>query len=129
GIHCIVVADEKAREIGAADLFRYDLLSKNIARDSWPQGFRDREPRGFDRAEEDVRLGAERPVQPVHDPGHVLRRPFRGVDLLARWIEVPEESERDLVVLARQKGDVQLDAYVAARGFEFRDTGTLGRDL
>jgi hypothetical protein len=52
-----------------------------------------------------------------------------GVDDLARRIEVPEEFERDLVVLARQNGDVQPGDHVAAQGFEFRKTDTFGRDL
>ena len=34
-IHCIIVADEKAREIGAATLKWYDIFSKNISRDFW----------------------------------------------------------------------------------------------
>src|SRR5215475_9121867 len=126
---CIVVADEKAREIGAALLVRDDVLSKSIPRDFWPQGFLDRKPRGIGQSEKDVRLSGERPVQPGEEPGHVIRRPFRGVDHVARSIEVLEESERDREDFARQNGDLQPDAYVAAHGFEFRNTDTFGRDL
>jgi hypothetical protein len=46
--HCIIVADEKAREMGVAPLEWYDILSKNIPRDFWPQGFLDRNPCGID---------------------------------------------------------------------------------
>src|SRR5512138_1010133 len=56
--HCIVVADEKAREVGAALLVGDDVLAKIIARDLWPQRFLDREPRGIGQGEKDVRLGA-----------------------------------------------------------------------
>ncbi|SFI01209.1 hypothetical protein SAMN04487925_1011534 [Bradyrhizobium sp. cf659] len=34
-IHCIIITDEKAGEIGAAPLQWYDILSKNIPRDFW----------------------------------------------------------------------------------------------
>ena len=117
-IHCIIVADEKAREIGAAPLEWYDILSKNIPRDFWPQGFLDRNPCGIDRGEKDIRLSPERPVQPGEEPGHIIRGPFRGVDHFARLIEVLEEFERDREVFGRQNGDLQPDACVAAHGSE-----------
>ena len=34
-VHCIIVADEKAREIGLPAFQWYDIVSKNIPRDLW----------------------------------------------------------------------------------------------
>src|SRR5260370_25884950 len=75
-IHCIIVADEKAREMGAAPLEWYDIFSKNIPRDFWPQGFLDRNPCGIDRGEKDIRLSPERPAHPAPHPHPSIRLPF-----------------------------------------------------
>jgi Iron-containing alcohol dehydrogenase len=75
-IQRIIVANEKAREVGVAVLYWSDVTSKNIARDFRPQGFLDRNPFGVGQSEKDVRLSPERQSRVLmgasHSIGHVL---------------------------------------------------------